>query len=201
MDRVNLLVIGVLALAAVASAAGVVTYEDERLTTFALDWEAFSVELPLDATPVAGAGEASFDVPLVASNVSAVEVRVRVTTTNPGVQPASVLVEVTPPGGAAVTEEGSLAAGPNAAADVVVRVLVRAAPEEREVKAASPAAARAVADGDVGPNGTGTWSVVVRLSPGSPGPLGGVESRTVSGALVATRHEAALRPVLPEVAR
>lgn len=202
LDRVNLLIITVLAVAVAGSALGAVTYEDARLgTPFRVAWTTSTDTITVDPQSVQGAGSAETSFTLDQRNVTSLQVSVTVAGSAPA-RPQAVpfLVElVRPDTNETIQAEGSLPAGPAGSVTVDIPVELAQVPEVESATGASPEAAiESLARQHGKATGQGEWILRVTFSPGAPGPLD-VETRTVSAEVLVESYSAEVTPDTPDV--
>lgn len=204
MKRVDLLIGIVLALAAIGSAIGYVTYEDDRLgSPFLVEWTAEDLALDAVTATQTGAGDVELDFPVDATNLTRIQFNVAIASNAPRVQATQVRIEAFPPGGnESLVEEATLPAGSTSGTAIPLVFDLANLPRVERTTGGSPedAAARLAAE-FASTNGTGEWRFVVSLAPGAPGPVGGAETNTVTIDGTASRYEAEVRPETPEVSR
>lgn len=202
VQRVDMLIGVVLVVAVVVSAVGVATYEDDRLATFRVAWQETRVPLDEETATRQGAGSIEATLLVTGENLSRVELVLTIGGSGPRLQPVDVLVEVVPPAGLEpVQEEARLEVGPGGTIRVPVPIEVAAKPEDREVRASSPAAALDAASPANKTAGQGEWLVRVTFAPASPGPLSQGETFTLVAAGEAVGHRGTATPKTPEVGR
>lgn len=201
MQRVDVLIAGAMALAVAASAAAVLTYEEGRgLAEFAVAWSERTVAVDAaDGSAPPGEGEAALGFDVRLGNLTAVDLVVRVAGGGPRVAGGAVSVRVEVPGGEPVEEEGTLAAGVDGAAEILVRVPLGDLPAAATLRAASADAALAAAAPPRSDLGVGAWTVRVAFPPGPDAPVG--SATTVTLDVEASVFEGRASPVVPEVER
>lgn len=199
--RVDAVLGVVLAFAVVASVIGVLTYEDDRGASFRIEWAEARTSLPPLEGTQQGGGTLGLPFDVSGLNLTRLELNVTVAGAGPRAQPVNVLIEVVPPNGTApLADEAQLPIGAAQSFTRALAVPLAAAPEAREVRAASPEAAVAMA-GQASTLGQGAWALRVSFAPGAPGPLGNAESFRVSVEVTEVAFHATATPVTPEVGR
>lgn len=203
MQRIDLLIGGALLLAIVLSIAGAATYEDERRgSAFTVTWRTQTLAGDV-AAQTATATEFPFNMALAAQNLTTVTFAFDIAAPAARAQPTAVRIEVTPPN---ATEphvaEGSVPAGGPTGVVFSVPFEVGVLPTTRTTTGASPEDAIVTLTRDhATSNGTGEWRAVVLLAPGAPGPLGGLETYTVSVTAELVAYFAEVQIQTPEVGR
>lgn len=199
MRKIDVLIAGALALAVVASAVGVVTYEDSRgLADFEVTFATRDVDLALPSDSGLGGSDVRIIFSVNLTNLTSVELTIRVSGGGARAQGGAVSVLVQPAGAAEVEADGTLPPGAASSVDIPVEVPLGDAPAAVTVRARDAAGALAQA-APARTNGTGTWNVTVSLPPGLPGLLNSPFTVTLTGR--ATRYDGEARLVLPEVSR
>lgn len=202
MQKVDILIAASLVVAAVASAIGVMTYEDTRgASEFEVTFATRDTTLEdLPSGTAAGGAEARLSFPVNLTNLTTVELVVRISGGSARATAGAVSVLVEVPGGEAVEAEGTIPAGPAGNVDIPVTVTLSAVPQGTSLRARSAEEALAQA-GAATTNGTGEWNVTVAIPGGLPGPIGAAAPYTVSLTGTATTFFGEARPILPEVRR
>lgn len=201
LQRIDLLIGGILVLAIAGTVLGVATYEDDRLGGFGIAWREVEGEVDPDAVPQAGAGTVEILANVTQENLTRAIWTVTVSGSAARVQPVEILVEVVSPTNETLSAETSLPAGATASVDVPLEFDLAPVPNATRVTGPTLEAARSALHATQSSTlGVGTWTVRVSLSPSAPGPLG-AESFTVDALAALTHYEADLIPETPEVSR
>lgn len=201
MRRIDLAIIAALALAAVGSAIGVVTYEDDRLAAFRVSWTTSQSEVEAPSATVTGPGDAETTFTLPQANLTRLDARVTVGGGAARVAATAVRVELVGPNNLTVAEESALPVGPTASVEIPLTIELAPMPESDRVTAPSAELARAALNGTLSSTqGMGPWTLRASFAPSAPGPLAG-ETYTVSALVTVTTYAADVAPQTPEVGR
>lgn len=198
MKPVDLLIGASLLLAALGSALGIVTYEDDRHAGFGVTWTLR--ESALDAPPatLGGGGDTVLDINVAEANLTRVAWTVTIAGGPARVQPAPIRVEIVSPTNASLAEESELPAGPGSVVEIPLVFDLAPEPDAARVTGPSLEAARRALNATLSSSlGLGTWEVRVSIAPSSPGPLAGAETFTVDTHASLTSYQAALAPETP----
>lgn len=201
MDRINVLIVVAVVVAAAGSAFGVLTYEDSRGSQFRVAWRTLSEVVQGEQATLTGAGEAEVSLPILLSNVTSGNVTVAVANQPGALAPTSVRIEIAIPGfSEPIVQEGEIpTASPGTT--FVVPVDIVALPNATTVRGSSPEAAETALGGEhTSILGRGNWTVLVSLSPTVPDPLGAVQ-HTVDVTAELLVYEPELTVLTPEVER
>ena len=202
MQRIDALIVGVLLLAAAGSAIAVVTYEDDRLGEFAIEWNVRSTEVDGEPVSHTGAGEVETTLEIGQPNITSIVFEVTVSGGPARVQPTAILVEVVSPRNDSTAAESELPTGPTASVEVPVEVELASVPDATTVTGPSLDAARVALNSTLSSSlGVGTWTIRVSFAPSAPGPLGGQEAHSVTVVANVEHYEAAVNVLGPEVGR
>lgn len=201
MQRIDALLVGVLVLAVVLSAAGAVTYDDDRLASFDVTWATSAEDVDIAAATHSGSGEVETTVAIERENLTHLTFTLSIGGGAVRLQPTAVHVDILSPTNDTTSAEAELPAGPTASIEVPIDIDLTEAPNATRVSASSLDAARGSLRSSFSSTlGTGTWRIVASFAPGAPGPLGD-EAHTVGGTVTLTSYEADVTPVSPEVGR
>lgn len=202
MQRIDIVISAVLLVAALGSAIGIATYEDDRLAQFRVTWSTADEEITLSALTQAGAGDLEATLRVETLNLTRAAWVVTVAGGAARVQGVSIRVEVVSPSNETASADATLPAGPTASVDVPVEVPIATAPTTPSVRAASATAAIQALDATSGSTlGAGDWVVRISLAPSTPGPLGGAETFTVTPRVTFSSYAATVALDTPEVGR
>lgn len=201
MQRIDVLIVGALLLAAAGSALAVVTYEDDRIGAFNVTWTTRETEL--DAEPVShtGPGEVETTVEIVERNITRIAFTVLLSGGPARLQPTAILVEVVSPTNESMTAEGELPVGPTGTIEVPLEFELAPVPGEASVTGTSLDSARDALNATLSSSlGIGTWTVRASFAPSTPG-LGGQEAHTLGARADVESYQGELALVGPEVGR
>lgn len=202
MQRIDVVIVAALVLAAAGSAIGVLTYEDDRRGVFEVAWTARTLELDVPQTAHAGAGSVETTVIVATMNLTSVLFDLTIGGGAPRVQATEVLVEVVSPTNDTTTVEAALPAGVAASVQVPVEVALASVPDAATVEGPNADAARDALNTTLSSSlGIGTWTVRVSFAPSAPGPLGAQEAHTVAGIATLSYYVGDLVLATPEVGR
>lgn len=202
LQRIDVLIVAALAIAAAASAVGAWTYTDDRLGSFGVVWTLATEEVELEGG-AAGAGE-PVEMPLdvVRANLTSIAFTIVAASATPLVSPTNVLVEVVSPTNVTTSAEAELPAGPPGSIEVPVEVALADVPDATRVSGGSLDAARAALNATLSSSlGIGTWTIRVSFASSAPGPLGAVESYEAGGTATLAYYEGTLAIAGPEAGR
>lgn len=202
MKRIDLVIGATLVVAAIASAAGVASYKDDRVGAFVVDWSTRDVSL--DAPPLSqtGGGDLETAIDVTAANITRAAWVVTVAGAAARVQPVAIRVEIVSPTNASVSAEGELPAGPGASVDLPLELDLASVPVIERASGPTLDAVRGALNATQSSTlGVGVWTIRASIAPTTPGPLGGAESFTVTPALTLTVYEAVVSTDAPEVTR
>lgn len=201
VQRIDVVIVAALVLAAALSAIGVATYEDDRMASFTITWNVRDEALEVPAVSHTGAGEAEATFDVARANLTVVEVVVGIEGAAARVQPTLVRVELVSPRNNTTAAEGELPLGPGATIEIPIEMPLAELPDAPTMTGPSLEAARRALNATVSSSlGVGTWTLRASFAPGAPGPLGD-EAHTLTAAVTLRYYEAELAVVGPEVGR
>lgn len=174
VQRIDVVIVAALILAATGSAIGVMTYQDGRGGEFSIITRGITETIEAAPIEITGnsEGELVIDIPL--RNITLGLVRVTIEATLVRTAATEFLVQLTVPGlNETFSAEGTIPAGPPTAITIDVPVEgLPPLPQASSVRAMSPEAALAQLDAEHGSDvGAGQWLVLVSAASGAPGPL------------------------------
>ncbi|HET6397924.1 MAG TPA: hypothetical protein VFH47_00030, partial [Candidatus Thermoplasmatota archaeon] len=141
MKRIDILIVAALAAAAIASAVGVLTWEEQGDQAYSATWSTETTRMDFPGRTHTGAGAAETTLEVTQANLTRGEVLVRVTSNaNARLQPVAFTVQLEVPGQEPVQAQGEFPAGASTAAttrEVRLTVDLAALPEARDVRAGS----------------------------------------------------------------
>lgn len=203
LQRIDVLIVASLVVAAAGSAIGVIAYEDDRFSTFNVEWIARSEEMEIPGGGTAGAGPGEVELTLLVTRANLTRIVFDLTLGGDPVrvQPTAVRVDIVSPANNTTSAEDELPAGPTSSIDIPIELDVGSAPDATTARGSSLEVARealnATASSDFG---VGTWTIRASFAPTTPNALGG-ESYTARGTATLHYYEAELSLVGPEVGR
>lgn len=202
MQRIDLIIGAILLVAAVGSAIGVVTYQDDRVGTFGVTWLLAQSEATLGPLTRTGGGDVEGSISITTSNLTRAAWVVTLGGAPARVQPVAIRVDVISPTNVTASVEATLPAGATASVEIPLDVDLASVPTVSTARAPSVEAARDALNATQGSSlGVGVWTVRVSLSPSAPGPLGGTETFTATTTVTLTSYSAEIILETPEVAR
>ncbi|HET6405264.1 MAG TPA: hypothetical protein VFH78_11505 [Candidatus Thermoplasmatota archaeon] len=174
MQRIDVLIVAALVLAAAGSVLGVMTYTDDRLATFTIEWDLRTSEADAPPASRTGAGDVETTLDVTQRNLTRATFSVTVGGAAARVQPVAVRVEVVSPTNDTTAVEGELPAGPGASVTLPVEVRLAEVPNAPTIQGPSLEAARHALNETLSSSmGVGAWTIRASFAPGAPGPLAG----------------------------
>lgn len=202
MQRIDVILVATLVVAAAASAIGVLTYEDDRLGAFDVVWTTQTADVELPVMGVSPAGSVEIPLEIARANLTSIAFNMVATSATPLVQPTNVLVEVVSPTNDTTSAEAQLPVGPPGSIEVPVEVSLASVPDATRISGGTLDAARVALNATLSSSlGIGTWTIRVTFASSAPGPLGAVESYTAEGTATLAYYEGDLAPIGPEAGR
>lgn len=203
VQRIDVVIVAALILAAAGSAIGVMTYRDDRGGEFTVTWTTIVEEISADPIQIQGNSQGELNLDASLRNMTTAMVRVTIGGTLVRTAPAALLVEIMVPGlNETMSAEGTLPAGPPTRVTIEVPVDLGAFPTATSIRAASPEGAIAALDAQYGSaTGTGGWVARVSVAPGAPPPLDATEPYDLSAVAEITTYRAEVSVDSPEVPR
>lgn len=197
-----MLIVGALIVAAAGSLVGALTYEDDRLAEFTIDWTLQSATAEAEAVSHTGQGEVEATLDVATPNITSIAFAVTVSGGPARVQPTAVRVDVVSPTNDTTSLEGELPVGPAGSVELPVEVELATIPDATTITGPTLDTARRALNATLSSSlGIGTWTIRVSFAPTAPGPLGGQESHTVAAVADIEHYEGTLTVLGPEVGR
>jgi hypothetical protein len=197
MERLDVLVAGLGVLVVATAMVGVAT--SPRIAgegDFTIGFVEQRTALPAQQGAIAGDGQTDVPLQVQVRNLTRLEVTVRVAGAGPRAAPDAVTVTLTAPDGRAEQQQLQLPGpGPAAYATATFERDLGTAPPARVVAGADEAAALAAAAADSSTNnGTGTWTVRVAITGGTPLAQVHNEGHTIVVEAAAVGYRAVVQP-------
>lgn len=200
MQRIDVLIVGALVLAAAGSALGVVTYDDDRVGDFTVAWTLVTDELEATGDGIAGPGVIETTLNVTSPNATSILFDVTLGGAAVRLQPTAILVEVVSPANDTTSAEGELPVGPTASVTIPVEVPLAPVPTETVVRGASLEGARLALNATLSSTlGIGTWTVRATFASTTPDAL--AESYTLAVVATVERYVGEVAIIGPEVGR
>lgn len=199
MQRIDVVILAALVLAAAASAVGALTYEDDRLAEFTIGWDVRTAAAASGSVAHAGAGEVETTIEIAQPNITTITFTVTLSGGPARVQPTAIRVEVISPTNDTTSVEGELPVGPTGSVDLPVELTLAPIPGATAATGPSMDAAQNSLNATLSSSlGIGTWTIRASFAPSTPG-IGGQEAHTLAASAAIEYYRAELSIVGPEV--
>ena len=201
MQRIDVLIVAALVVAAAASAMGVLTYEDDRFGEFSIAWSQATEDVEIPGVSHTGPGEVETMLDVTRANLTRITFTILLGGGAVRLQPTAIRIDVVSPTNNTTSVESELPVGPIASVDVPIEVDLASTPDATSISGPSVDAARNALNATLSSSlGIGTWTIRASFAPTAPGPLG-AEAHTLGGTATLESYQGDITLVGPGVGR